>query len=576
MPYPQIKDEDFYNKINKKYKKYAIPKKKKSFTDICYPQEYKLQPSQKFLGDFINPKTPYKGVLVFHRIGAGKTCTAVNIGEQWKHQRKIIVVTPASLRGNFRDELRTPCAGNAYLTSKEREKLAQLHPTNKEYCKIMNRSNERIDQFYNIMSYNKFVDLAQSGKLSLRNTLLIIDEIQNMVSAKGVYYDTLYNAIYDAPSSLRLVLLSATPMFDKPLEIALTMNLLRIPVQFPEGAEFEKTFIKCKRKGRCQRLYCSANNMDMFKDMIKGYVSYYAGAPAHAFPEANIKFVKCKMSNFQYRSYLTVLANEEKGDSYLRWRSFKEGQIRKLPNNFFIGTRMISNVAFPDKNTGAKGFKSFKGRSLTKYLKKYSTKFYKIMKKIKSSKGPVLIYSNFKSYGGIMSLIKVLEAWGFSNYKDFGEGKKRFGIWSGDEKQKYKEEIKAVYNNPDNVNGDKMKVIILSPSGKEGVSFKNVNQMHVLEPYWNMKMMDQVIGRAVRYCSHKGLPKEDRFVDVFVYLAVHKTEYESIDEYILKLAQQKSNLVNEFELAMKEAAVDCTLFKYGNKNSGDKGIKCET
>ena len=62
-------------------------------------------------------------ILIYHRIGAGKTCTAINIAEQWKHKKKIIVLVPASLIGNIRDELRSQCAGNSYLTEKEREKF---------------------------------------------------------------------------------------------------------------------------------------------------------------------------------------------------------------------------------------------------------------------------------------------------------------------------------------------------------------------------------------------------------------------------------------------------------------------
>lgn len=75
MTYPDINDKKFNNKINKRYKNYTIPKKKKTFKQICYPSEYKLQPQQKFLAKYVNPDTPYKGILVFHRIGAGKTCT---------------------------------------------------------------------------------------------------------------------------------------------------------------------------------------------------------------------------------------------------------------------------------------------------------------------------------------------------------------------------------------------------------------------------------------------------------------------------------------------------------------------
>ena len=80
----------------------------------------------------------------------------------------------------------------------------------------------------------------------MKNAVLIIDEIQNMISEHGIWYATLYNAIKKAPKDLRIILLSATPMFDKPNELALTLNLLRLTKELPTGKEFNKEFIKTK------------------------------------------------------------------------------------------------------------------------------------------------------------------------------------------------------------------------------------------------------------------------------------------------------------------------------------------
>lgn len=580
MPFPDIKDDEFYKKINSKYKRYTIPKKRKTFNQICFPKEFELQIPQKFLSKYIHPNSPYKGVIIFHKIGAGKTCTAVRIGEEWKKHRKVIVVTPASLKGNFRNELRSQCAGNDYLTENERKKLSKFHPSSNEYKDIIDISDDRINKHYKIFSYNKFVDLATEGEISFHNSVLIVDEIQNMVSEEGIFYETLYNAIQYAPSSLRVVLLSATPMFDKPVEIALTMNLLKLPVEIPTGREFEKMFIK-SRKGRDEKYHYKAKNLDMFKEMIKGYASYFRGAPPYAFPHSQIRVVKCEMSSFQYKSYLTVKNNEEKRDKLKKLRKshkiFEDGDIIHLPNNFFIGTRFISNVAFPNKNIGEKGYHSFKDDCLSmEKLYKFSTKFYKILSKVNKCTGTVFIYSNFKEYGGIRSFIKVLEGQGYMNYVEEGEGRRRFAVWSGDESIETKEEIKAVFNQQTNANGSKLKIMLGSPSSKEGISFYNVQQVHILEPYWNYSRMLQIIGRAVRYCSHKNLEEEKRAVRVYIYLATHPKEEESIDEYIMNLALKKNKLIGEFERALKEAAVDCHLFKNANvyKDLGEE-LECD-
>ena len=66
-----------------------------------------------------------------------------------------------------------------------------------------------------------------------------------------------------------------------------------------------------------------------------------------------------------------------------------------------------------------------------------------------------------------------------------------------------KEEIKYMYNKKENTNGDIIKIMLGSPSIKEGVSLLRTEQVHIMEPYWNISRMLQIIGRAIRFCSHK-------------------------------------------------------------------------
>ncbi len=571
MKYPSINNKDFYKDINKKFSKYKIPKTKKSFTEICMPKKYELQLPQQFLAEFLNPKTPYKGVLVYHRIGAGKTCTAVRIGEGFKKSRKIVVVLPASLKGNFRTELRSPCAGTEYITAKEREDLKKLHPSDNKYKDIIKKSDDRIDKYYKIYSYNKFIELVQQKKIKLNKTLLIIDEIQNMVSEEGTYYVELMKLLKNAPSDLRTVLLSATPMFDKPMELGLTINLLRPENPFPVGTGFDKKFIKTTKLKKEGEYNVKTKNIDEFKNIVKGYVSFFRGAPSYVFPEMKIKYVKCEMSEFQHSSYNAILRNEQSLTTKKhKKKANKTLNVSHLPNNFFIGTRYVSNIVFPNKKVGDDGLASFTKTKILNNLERYSTKFFTMMNKINKARGKVFVYSSFKEFAGLKSFVKVLEAYGYKNYAEHGEGKKRFAIWSGDENMTYKEEIKTVYNREENLNGSKLKIILGSSSIKEGVSFKGVRQVHIIDPYWNLPRLEQVIGRASRFCSHKDLPLEERNVKVYIYLATHKKEEETIDEYIYNLSMKKNKLVSEFEKAIKEAAIDCELNYNANKDPQNK------
>ena len=548
--------------------KYTIKPNKKSMKELCIPKKFKLQISQRFLAEFFK-KSDLKGILVYHKIGAGKTCTAINMAEALKKKMNIMVVLPAALIGSFRGELRSECPGDEYISSNDRKRLLKLNPSDNTFKNLIKKSDNKINKFYTIYSYHKFVDLAKNNKIKLKNTLLIIDEVQNMISETGSFHKNLKKIIDNSDDNTRIILLSATPMFDKPVEIAMTLNLLKPENPIVISNNFNQKYLSIKRNR--EGVYYKAKNLKLFKKKIGGMISYYRGAPPQTFPEEIFKVVRCRMQDFQYKSYLTAMSSEE---NFIRG-SFRNVDILKMPNNFFIGPRILSNIAFPNKSIGSVGFSSFEGESLQlQNLKEYSIKFYKILKKIKKSEGPVFVYSNFKDIGGLRSFVQVLEAHGYSNYKTHGEGSKRFAIWSGDEPHEVKEEIKFIFNKKENNNGSRLQIMLGSPSIKEGVSLLRVEQVHILEPYWNISRLKQIIGRALRYCSHKDLPKRRRFVEVFLYLSTYPKE-KTIDEYIWNLAKKKNRLISSFENALKEKAIDCEIFYEGNNYPDEEQIKCD-
>ena len=75
----------------------------------------------------------------------------------------------------------------------------------------------------------------------------------------------------------------------------------------------------------------------------------------------------------------------------------------------------------------------------------------------------------------------------------------------------------AAATSPLNTNGEKVKVVIISRAGSEGLDFKNIRQIHILEPWYNLNRIDQIIGRGVRNKSHCSLPFTKRTVEIFLY-----------------------------------------------------------
>ena len=169
--------------ITKKYKKYKLKSSNENMKELCQPSKFQLQPQQKFLPEYLyDNRKQIHGLLIYHRIGSGKTCTAINIAERFKKSYNIMVILPAALIGNFKDELKSNCPGeNMYITESESKKLKELEHDSIEYKEIMKKVDERIEKNYTIHSYHKFVDLVQENKIKLKDTILILDEIQNMI-----------------------------------------------------------------------------------------------------------------------------------------------------------------------------------------------------------------------------------------------------------------------------------------------------------------------------------------------------------------------------------------------------------
>ncbi len=560
MKYPKIGDNNFQKKIAEIYKKYKI-KKLKSFDEYCFNKStnQNLQLSQLFVKEFISNNTPYKSLLLNHGLGSGKTCAAISITENFIRKKNIILVTQSSLLGNYYKELIFPsCVGYNYITKKEYDDIQKLNPSSKEYNNIIDEVYERINKIYTIISYNKFVSQIKNREINnkiLKNSIIVIDEVQNVVSEKGSFYKIIKNMIDNSPNELKIILLSATPIFDKPIELALTFNLLKPKEELPID-EFNKLFLSFDKKKQYKLI-----NENLLKEKLIGYISYYKGAPDYTYPERKNKIIKCPMSEYQYSCYNTV----ENSDGGIA----NSNDIFKLPNNFLLGLRMISNIAFPNKKANQTGFDMLSNTNMKlENLNKYSSKMYELINKLLNKPRLHFVYSNFRKFGGLQTIIKILESYGYKDFLTHGSGKMRYAIWSGDESLKNKELIKNIFNNKDNYNGSYIKIILGSPAIKEGVSLLRVKYVHVLEPYWNMSRYEQVIGRAIRFCSHKDLSKDKRIVKVFLYLATIpdkiKKKIKLVDEHIYDMAIQKQIIISQFEDIIKKSAIDYYLFNKAN------------
>jgi hypothetical protein len=100
-----------------KYRKVATDAEDKD-VDLCSgmggTNARELLPHQKVVRDYLLMETPYRGLLLYHGLGSGKTCSSIAVAESLLSNRKVFVLLPASLESNYRGELRK-CGDPLYM-----------------------------------------------------------------------------------------------------------------------------------------------------------------------------------------------------------------------------------------------------------------------------------------------------------------------------------------------------------------------------------------------------------------------------------------------------------------------------
>ena len=133
---------------------------------------------------------------------------------------------------------------------------------------------------------------------------------------------------------------------------------------------------------------------------------------------------------------------------------------------------------------------------------------------------------------------------------------KYYAIFSGDQSLEEKADILSRLNKDENKHGELISILLISKSGTEGLDLKNVRSIHIIEPFWNFSVIQQVIARGVRYKSHIALPEDERNVQTYIYLSDYNKEM--LDNEKLKI---KENKKNKKKLDKIEITTDISMFR---------------
>jgi Helicase conserved C-terminal domain/Type III restriction enzyme, res subunit len=231
-----------------------------------------LYPYQKLVRDYLLIETPYRGLLVYHGLGSGKTCSAISVAESLMTNKKVFVLLPASLKANFLGEIRS-CGDPIYKQDQHWEEKKIRTIEDRETATSLGISDEYLDKQgryfmtvqgaapnfrtlsldqqkaidaqiddiinsrFTFINYNGIqssnIDRILPSEHMFDDSVVILEEAHNLISSvlsereiKMKLYDMIYNA-----KSCKVVALTGTPVVNRPQEIALLMNLLRGPIE---------------------------------------------------------------------------------------------------------------------------------------------------------------------------------------------------------------------------------------------------------------------------------------------------------------------------------------------------------
>lgn len=671
---------------------------------------FELTPVQRIVARFMHPRTPFNGLLLYHGVGVGKTCSAVTIAENFLAQnpmKKVIVLAPQALRDNF---LRTvfdfkklvwvsetgskgegqwkiqQCTGSTYL-----ERLNLLNEPDEKT--VTYRVTEDIRNRYKVSGYLEFVNwlkhqftshipatLTGAERADRENELIrrmfsdnmiIIDEAHNLrdltenslapaettatgqeaENKGGKELNPFLKRIALHSEGLKIVLMTATPMYNSAPEIVLLLNILMLNDTKKEGSslKIDEVFTK---EGDLK----GGTEIMRLEKAARAYVSYMRGENPYTFPlrmrpsdlptdissrwpiiSATSLPVDFSVSEMMAVDMLPIVMVTPVPNSPVELqlrgattRGFTEVDEDSIPAvNQMLDTRMqIANISYPNGTYGTAGFtqffadqitrgaghklRVFKFKSSPDYMEvdsifkgdallNHAPKIHKIIEYVKRSRGISFIYSRYIN-AGALPLAIALERVGFQ--RKLGDGSVAPLLQgsspvppicalcgttnTADHPATHafspayyilltsSEEIAPQFASlvqqattwdkadPNGPRGTNVKVIIGSQVASEGLDLKCVREVHILDAWFHLNRIDQIVGRAIRYCSHSALPTEERNCLIYLYAAlVEETALgpalETADLYAYRLAIGKAQRIGRVQRLLKRHAWDCNL-----------------
>jgi len=678
--YPDVEDPLFIQKLLKK-REFAENKQRsmaeilEEGEDLCDPnKEFEISPVQRFVSRFLSPETPYNSALLFHGVGVGKTCAAVSTAEAYleKYPRKqVIIIAPPNIQSGFErtifdihsikfgeseDEANEArgCTGSTYLRLSNTEFVREKNLVQARVQRLMRKRYAMYGylEFYNYV--NKIMERVPKGvpperraQIELQNLrsifsgrFIIIDEAHNLrdissesdednidapaggdevkESEAGKKLTPVLRRILEVAEGTKLMLLTATPMYNSYREITFLFNLL---LRNDKKAELSDALIF---KGGVM----TEMGKKLLGDTASAYMSFMRGENPLSFPVrlqpedvprvttwstiapngatipdverermVRLPLIKAEFTGDALRFYDSLSRNtiEQKGMGVNSVDLLVQAGNWLFPGEVRVREEGFSSCFDESSRGSLKTFSARNGPPLwlkEDQLSAYSPKAALLLKRLRTSKGVAFVYSRFVK-SGALTLALALEANGYTlagrelPFLQDGiqtEGGRQCAKCALKEKEHRGAShpfVAAKYvmltgrneyspNNKQSVDlarseknrfGDEVKVVLGSQVAAEGIDLRFIRDIYVFDSWFHLNKLEQVLGRGIRMCSHALLPPEDRncTIHLLVNSFPESAKKETMDFYMYRVAMSKAVVMGNLTRFLKMNALDCNL-----------------
>jgi hypothetical protein len=691
--YPDIADPEFAGRLYRKTE-FATLRSDASPESTCERSalEFETTPVQRLVARFLHPSTPYRGILLNHGVGVGKTCSAVTVAETYLEtmpHNTVYIIAPQAIAEGFKRTIfdanrLVPASKTEFKLTGERWKSPQCtgmtYPrlTGTAAAESVSEIQAEVDKLirrrYHIMGYLAFANmvkktLAQRIPDTIKDPsvrkdrekaelmrmfsdhLIIIDEAHNLRdveadsasdepnpkklsdAAEGKQLTPVLWEILRVAEGLRLMLMTATPMYNTAPEIVYLMRLLKFNDAKDES---ELADLNVRTVFNADGKLTEAGTRILASE-FKRYVSFMRGENPNTFP---LRLLPPESAGAEFlESYPEVSISRRFGGEGLS----KEDKaimgalplvVHKLDQSSVVGKKLyetleyrampkeeknavegditdsmldeniqMANITYPNGMFGTNGWRRYfkesstviKGTKVKQYtwqsvkhddseaptlddvfgrgLESHSPKIAAIVKSITSAKGMSFIYSRYVN-AGALPLAVALELKGMCRVLADGtpapvlaRGAPKPSMYyvmltsDAENSPNFKGLLSyatTFANDEEAAEGTKVRAVIGSAVASEGLDLKCIRELHLLDGWYHLNRIEQIIGRGVRFCSHTRLPREERNCLIYLH-AASVPKYETADLYAYRLASRKAQPIGAVTRLMKMNAWDCML-----------------